>query len=68
MPSFLVYVYCLMMIRMKCSQCKYTTLALISQVSASDADESEQMVQGLCAFLLGICLLFNDDQNEMFTV
>ena len=68
MPSSLVYVYSLMMIRMKCSQCKYTILAVISQVSASDADESEQMIQGLCAFLLGICLLFNDDQNEMFTV
>ncbi|XP_060552490.1 general vesicular transport factor p115-like isoform X2 [Ruditapes philippinarum] len=40
---------------------------LISQVSSSDGDENEQNVQGLCAFLLGICLLSNDDQNETFT-
>ncbi|XP_053393471.1 general vesicular transport factor p115-like isoform X2 [Mercenaria mercenaria] len=40
---------------------------LISQVSSSDGDENEQNVQGLCAFLLGICLLCNDDQNETFT-
>ncbi|KAH3872422.1 general vesicular transport factor p115-like isoform X2 [Dreissena polymorpha] len=40
---------------------------LISQVSSSDGDESELCVQGLCAFLLGICVLYNDDQNQTFT-
>ena len=37
---------------------------LISQVSASEGDEQELLVQGLCAFLLGICVLFNQDQVE----
>jgi len=40
---------------------------LISQVSSSDGDENEQNVHGLCAFVLGICVLYNDDQNETFT-
>ncbi|XP_052068337.1 general vesicular transport factor p115-like [Mytilus californianus] len=40
---------------------------LITQVSASDSDEHELLVQGLCAFLLGICCLYNDDQNETFS-
>ena len=35
---------------------------LISQVSASEGDELELIVQGLCAFLLGICVIFNSDQ------
>ncbi|XP_052780559.1 general vesicular transport factor p115-like [Mya arenaria] len=40
---------------------------LISQVSSSDGDENELNVHGMCAFLLGICVLYNDDQNETFT-
>ncbi|CAL1545849.1 unnamed protein product [Lymnaea stagnalis] len=40
---------------------------LISQVSASEGDEHEAIVQGLCAFLLGICMLYNDDTSEAFT-
>ncbi|XP_069124785.1 general vesicular transport factor p115-like isoform X2 [Argopecten irradians] len=39
---------------------------LITQVSASESDENETLVQGLCSFLLGICVLDNDDQNETF--
>lgn len=39
---------------------------LIAQISTSEGDEQEQLVQGLCAFLLGISVLFNDDQNETF--
>ncbi|XP_078317868.1 general vesicular transport factor p115-like [Crassostrea virginica] len=39
---------------------------LITQVSASDSDENESIVQGLCAFLLGITVLYNDEQNETF--
>jgi hypothetical protein len=42
-------------------------LQLITQVSASDSDEHELLVQGLCAFLLGICCMYNDDQNETFS-
>lgn len=37
---------------------------LISQVSASEADEYELVVQGLCAFLLGICVLYNNEEVE----
>ncbi|KAK2174660.1 hypothetical protein NP493_786g01099 [Ridgeia piscesae] len=33
-------------------------------VSASEGDELELVVQALCAFLLGLCVLFNDDQVE----
>lgn len=39
---------------------------LIAQISNSEGDEQEQLVQGLCAFLLGISVLFNDDQNDTF--
>uniref|UniRef100_A0A2C9KEF1 General vesicular transport factor p115 n=1 Tax=Biomphalaria glabrata TaxID=6526 RepID=A0A2C9KEF1_BIOGL len=40
---------------------------LISQVSSSEGDEHEAIVQGLCAFLLGICMLYNDDTSEAFS-
>ncbi|XP_070186346.1 general vesicular transport factor p115-like isoform X2 [Littorina saxatilis] len=40
---------------------------LISQVSSSEGDELELIVQGLCAFLLGLCMVSNDDQNPSFT-
>ncbi|XP_059156787.1 general vesicular transport factor p115-like [Physella acuta] len=40
---------------------------LISQVSASEGDEHEAICQGLCAFLLGICMLYNDDTSEAFS-
>lgn len=34
---------------------------LIAQISANEHDENELLVQGLCAFLMGICIQFNDD-------
>ncbi|XP_005090245.1 general vesicular transport factor p115 [Aplysia californica] len=40
---------------------------LISQVSSSEGEEHEAIVQGLCAFLLGICMLYNDDKSEAFS-
>lgn len=40
---------------------------LISQVSASEGDEMELVVQSLCAFLLGICILYNSEQVEGFS-
>ncbi|XP_071496657.1 general vesicular transport factor p115-like [Diadema antillarum] len=39
---------------------------LTAQV-AENADEQEALVQGLCAFLLGICTQFNDNSNNSFT-
>lgn len=40
---------------------------LSSQVSLNEADESEALVHGLCAFLLGICIEFNDNSVSSFT-
>lgn len=40
---------------------------LISQVSSSEGDELELIVHGLCAFILGLCMVCNDDQNPTFT-
>ncbi len=34
---------------------------LIAQISANEHDENEFLVQGLCAFLMGICIQFNDN-------
>ncbi|KAL5018601.1 hypothetical protein ScPMuIL_004323 [Solemya velum] len=39
---------------------------LISQVSSSEGDEQEMVIQGMCAFLLGNSILFNDNQSETF--
>ncbi|CAG5123020.1 unnamed protein product, partial [Candidula unifasciata] len=40
---------------------------LISQISSSEGDEQETIIHGLCAFLLGVCMLYNDDRNEAFS-
>uniref|UniRef100_A0A1B0D1B3 Vesicle tethering protein Uso1/P115-like head domain-containing protein n=1 Tax=Phlebotomus papatasi TaxID=29031 RepID=A0A1B0D1B3_PHLPP len=34
---------------------------LIAQISANEHDENEYLIQGLCAFLMGICIQFNDN-------
>lgn len=36
---------------------------LIAQVSANEHDENECLVQGLCAFLMGLCIQFNDNSE-----
>ena len=33
---------------------------LIAQISANEHDENECLVQGLCAFLMGLCIQFNE--------
>lgn len=40
---------------------------LIAQTSANEHDENEELVQGLCAFLMGICVSFNDDSVPSFS-
>lgn len=40
---------------------------LTSQVSLVEGDEQEVLIQGSCAFLLGICIQFNDDSVQSFT-
>lgn len=39
---------------------------LIAQICANDHDENEYLLQGLCAFLLGICIQFNDNTESNF--
>ncbi len=38
------------------------------QVSATDTEDKSLIVQGLTAFLLGLCLLYNTGQVEAYTV
>lgn len=40
---------------------------LTSQVGLAEGDELECLVQGLCSFLLGICVQFNDDSVHTFS-
>ncbi|GIX67470.1 general vesicular transport factor p115 [Caerostris darwini] len=40
---------------------------LTSQVNLAEGDEHEDLVQGICAFLLGICIEFNDNSQQSFT-
>lgn len=37
---------------------------LITQIGANEHDENEYLVQGLCAFLMGICIQFNDNSVQ----
>lgn len=34
---------------------------LIAQTSSTEFDNNEELLQGLCAFLMGICIVFNDN-------
>ena len=43
-----------------------TVSQLISQISASEGEELEIVAQGMCAFLLGVCVLHNEDQVENY--
>lgn len=40
---------------------------LTAQVGASEHQEHEDLLQGLCAFLMGICVIFNDDSVSSYT-
>lgn len=40
---------------------------LTSQAGSTERDDNEEIVQGLCAFLMGICLIFNDDSVSTYT-
>lgn len=37
---------------------------LMTQITANEHDDNEYLVQGLCSFLLGICIQFNDNSIE----
>jgi len=40
---------------------------LTAQVASNEHDEQEVLVQSLCAFLLGLCVVYNNDTNASFT-
>lgn len=40
---------------------------LTGQAGSNERDDNEELVQGLCAFLMGICVYFNDDSIPSFT-
>jgi len=40
---------------------------LTAQVASNEHDEQEVLVQSLCAFLLGLCVVYNNDSNTSFT-
>lgn len=37
------------------------------QVASNEHDDQEVLVQSLCAFVLGLCLVFNNDSNINFS-
>lgn len=40
---------------------------LMAQVTTNEHDENENLIQGLCAFLMGLCIQFNDNSVENHT-
>uniref|UniRef100_A0A1B6CZB3 Uncharacterized protein n=1 Tax=Clastoptera arizonana TaxID=38151 RepID=A0A1B6CZB3_9HEMI len=40
---------------------------LIAQAGSNERDDNEELVQGICAFLIGICVHFNDDSYPTYT-
>jgi hypothetical protein len=42
-------------------------LWFVLQVGSNEHDDSEELVQGICAFLMGICISFNDDTVSTFS-
>ncbi|XP_054266477.1 general vesicular transport factor p115 isoform X2 [Macrosteles quadrilineatus] len=40
---------------------------LTAQAGSTERDDNEELVQGVCAFLIGICVQFNDDSVTNFT-
>jgi hypothetical protein len=42
-------------------------LWFVPQAGSNEHDDSEELVQGICAFLMGICISFNDDTVTTFS-
>ncbi|PNF28010.1 General vesicular transport factor p115 [Cryptotermes secundus] len=40
---------------------------LTAQAGSNEHDDNEKLVQGMCAFLMGICVTFNDDTVTTFS-
>lgn len=43
-----------------------TVAFLIAQICSNEHDDNEYLIQGLCAFLLGICIQFNDNSEPNY--
>jgi hypothetical protein len=44
-----------------------TGLWFVLQAGSNEHDDNEELVQGMCAFLMGICINFNDDTVTSFS-
>lgn len=40
---------------------------LTAQTSASEYDNNEELVQGICAFIMGLCVVFNDNSVQNYS-
>ncbi|CAH0564036.1 unnamed protein product [Brassicogethes aeneus] len=40
---------------------------LTAQTSASEYDNNEELLQGLCAFIMGLCVAFNDNSEKNYS-
>jgi Uso1 / p115 like vesicle tethering protein, head region len=66
-----------MLLSMWLSQCPLATSAflnvpgsvsyLVTQVCSNEHDDNEYLLQGMCAFLIALCVQFNDDSVESYT-
>lgn len=39
---------------------------LTAQTSANEYDNNEELLQGLCAFIMGLCVAFNDNSVQNY--
>ncbi|KAK9708813.1 Uso1 / p115 like vesicle tethering protein, head region [Popillia japonica] len=39
---------------------------LTAQTSANEYDNNEELLQGLCAFIMGLCVVFNDNTVQNY--
>ncbi|KAK9885410.1 hypothetical protein WA026_010906 [Henosepilachna vigintioctopunctata] len=40
---------------------------LTAQTSASEYDNNEELIQGICAFIMGLCVVFNDNSVQNYS-
>lgn len=40
---------------------------LVAQICSNEHDDNEYLLQGMCAFLMALCIHFNDDSIESYT-
>ncbi|XP_044758841.1 general vesicular transport factor p115 [Coccinella septempunctata] len=67
----------LMLLAMWLSQCQQAVQVflnipgamafLTAQTSASEYDNNEELIQGICAFIMGLCVVFNDNSVQNYS-